>query len=581
MLRFFPTVLLLLFIQIGITQTVLTDGFQTETALKKGEKHLYQLKLKKGAFVEISLLQKGVDVQILLLNAKSDTLSTFDSPNGSTGLEAIEYLAPASGLYSFHVMPLPPEVDGVTEPREIEMFLEENQGDYAIEKVAIMTCKEYQEKVLAEEKRLQSVVNWFGENAVQFKTVEAENGFEDLQFLKPILKDVSIVALGEATHGTREFFQMKHRMLEFLVKEMGYTVFAIEASYAACLNINDYVLYGKGDKGIALASQGFWTWDTEEVLDMIEWMRQYNLTQIDEDKKLKFYGFDVQDLRTPALKLRPLLQKMDTSLSIRFDSLRAIQKRVMMEKPEENLDKYHELTAKGNAILAELIMNEGRLIHKTSQETFATTIDLYRAFLHAWNNSVDYLDRQMTGERKADFRDYYMAENVQYLLNREKPGTKFVLWAHNGHVSSNPEAFINMGIGPMGGHLRERFGEAYYSFAFAFNKGGFQAFGFTGKRGLRGFEVEAAAKPNTDWVLSQIEKPLSITNFRVKLPDLMQTYFEKNVSFFGTGAGFGDDWGRNSYEHLDFLKCHDALIFIDTTTRAIPSEQVKSRMSVE
>jgi len=54
-------------------------------------------------------------------------------------------------------------------------------------------------------------------------------------------------------------------MLEFLVKEMGFTVFAIEASYPACMNINDFVLYGKGDRSAALASQKFWTWDTNEV----------------------------------------------------------------------------------------------------------------------------------------------------------------------------------------------------------------------------------------------------------------------------------------------------------------------------
>jgi len=63
------------------------------------------------------------------------------------------------------------------------------------------------------------------------KSVKAESGFEDLSPLKNVLKDVQIVGLGEATHGTKEFFQMKHRMLEFLVKEMGFTVLALEFNY--------------------------------------------------------------------------------------------------------------------------------------------------------------------------------------------------------------------------------------------------------------------------------------------------------------------------------------------------------------
>ena len=63
--------------------------------------------------------------------------------------------------------------------------------------------------------------NWLRENAIPFNTTEPGSGFDDLMPLKEIIGDARIVALGEATHGTREFFQMKHRMLEFLVKEMG------------------------------------------------------------------------------------------------------------------------------------------------------------------------------------------------------------------------------------------------------------------------------------------------------------------------------------------------------------------------
>lgn len=65
------------------------------------------------------------------------------------------------------------------------------------------------------------------ENLIPIKTTQAGNGFEDLMPLKEILKDKKIIGMGEATHGTCEFFQMKHRMFEFLVEEMGYRVFGI------------------------------------------------------------------------------------------------------------------------------------------------------------------------------------------------------------------------------------------------------------------------------------------------------------------------------------------------------------------
>src|SRR5262249_23299687 len=109
-----------------------------------------------------------------------------------------------------------------------------------------------------------------------------------------------IVSLGEATHGTREFFQLKHRLLEFCVAELGFTIFGIEASYPECLRVNDYVLRGTGNPAEALAGTRFWTWDTEEVLALIEWMRGWNATHA---RQVKFYGFDMQFPTEAALGL--------------------------------------------------------------------------------------------------------------------------------------------------------------------------------------------------------------------------------------------------------------------------------------
>ncbi|MCP4659867.1 MAG: hypothetical protein GY856_31070, partial [bacterium] len=73
----------------------------------------------------------------------------------------------------------------------------------------------------------QEVVAWIHEHAIPLATPEAEQGFDDLRPVRELIGDARVVGLGEATHGTREFFQLKHRMLEFLVEEMGFTVFAI------------------------------------------------------------------------------------------------------------------------------------------------------------------------------------------------------------------------------------------------------------------------------------------------------------------------------------------------------------------
>jgi erythromycin esterase-like protein len=137
----------------------------------------------------------------------------------------------------------------------------------------------------------QDPVEWIRANAIRLTTPEAGHGFADLQPLKRLIGDARIVSLGEATHGSREFFQLKHRMLEFLATEMGFTIFSIEANMPEAYRLNDYVLNGTGDPAQLLKGMYFWTWDTEEVLAMIRWMREFNQSG---RGRVQFTGFDMQ-----------------------------------------------------------------------------------------------------------------------------------------------------------------------------------------------------------------------------------------------------------------------------------------------
>ncbi|HUD72672.1 MAG TPA: erythromycin esterase family protein, partial [Dongiaceae bacterium] len=134
-------------------------------------------------------------------------------------------------------------------------------------------------------------VDWVRRTAIPLTSVEAGHGFEDLQPLKKIVGDARLVSLGEATHGSREIFQLKHRMIEFLATEMGFTIFAIEANMPEAYRLNDYVLKGEGDPAALLKGMYFWTWDTEEVLAMIRWMREFNQSG---KGRIEFTGFDMQ-----------------------------------------------------------------------------------------------------------------------------------------------------------------------------------------------------------------------------------------------------------------------------------------------
>jgi len=136
-----------------------------------------------------------------------------------------------------------------------------------------------------------SVRDWISSHAVRLATPEASHGFDDMEPLRQVVGDARIVALGEATHGTSEFFRFKHRMVEFLASQMGFTIFGIEANLPEAYRLNDYVLHGTGDPAALIRGMYFWTWNTREVLAMVEWMRQFNASG---KGKIQFTGFDMQ-----------------------------------------------------------------------------------------------------------------------------------------------------------------------------------------------------------------------------------------------------------------------------------------------
>lgn len=134
-------------------------------------------------------------------------------------------------------------------------------------------------------------IAWLKSSVLTFETAEAGHGFDDLPPLKELIGDARIVALGEGTHGTREFFQMKHRLVEYLASEMGFTIFSIEANMPEAYRVNDFVLTGEGDPKQLLKGMYFWTWNTQEVLDMILWIREFNKSG---KGRIEFTGFDMQ-----------------------------------------------------------------------------------------------------------------------------------------------------------------------------------------------------------------------------------------------------------------------------------------------
>ena len=108
-----------------------------------------------------------------------------------------------------------------------------------------------------------------------------------------IPENTRIIALGEATHGNREFQQLKLDVFRIMVEQYGVRAFALEGDYGGCEVVNRYIHGGEGPAEKAAAAIGFAIYRTGEMEDLISWMRSYNETVADGDD-IRFYGFDMQ-----------------------------------------------------------------------------------------------------------------------------------------------------------------------------------------------------------------------------------------------------------------------------------------------
>ncbi|MCB9291729.1 MAG: erythromycin esterase family protein [Lewinellaceae bacterium] len=164
---------------------------------------------------------------------------------------------------------------------------------------------------------------WLAQQAAPLKRVDAtpkgkQPDFSDLAAFRRIAGGAQLIALGESTHGTGEFFRLKHRLLEYAVREMGVTAFAIEANQLAVVPINRYVLHGEGNARATMKAM-FKVWNTEEMLDLIEWMRAHN--RDNPENKVEFVGFDMQDPQLPIDSLLAFLEDYAPELLPPVDSL--------------------------------------------------------------------------------------------------------------------------------------------------------------------------------------------------------------------------------------------------------------------
>ena len=304
------------------------------------------------------------------------------------------------------------------------------------------------------ESQKEELCTWLQSNTVKLNTVQPGSGFEDLMPLKDTIGNTRIIALGEAAHLNRDFYKVKHRLVEFLVTEMGFNLFAIESTFAGALQLNDYILNGEGDPQRALAALSYPAWNTEEVLDVVKWMKQYNSAH---ERKIKFYGFDLKPACGSANGVYDYLKK--TGLTDKYDDLLSYIKNPWTAAKLRGAVKNEHDTTKEQ--VKELIAYLESVMPERSSSTFKDW-DLAIQYSRVILQYIEFYSLSSISDA-TDYRDKCMAENVQWMMQHESD-SKAVLWAANAHVTKAPYG------GTMGYHLYQKYGDDIMIVALLRNK---------------------------------------------------------------------------------------------------------------
>ncbi|MBN8826163.1 MULTISPECIES: erythromycin esterase family protein [unclassified Spirosoma] len=285
-----------------------------------------------------------------------------------------------------------------------------------------------------------AIVQALNKSIAPIQDADPNRDFTDLTPLDTILTKAQVVGMGEGTHGTREFFQMKDRLFRYMVQKHGIKAIGFEANFGRSVIVNRFI-HGQttnlASASVAAKSMYFWTWSTEEVRDLLQWMKDYNVGK-PGDQQLSFYGFDCQYADDEWPLIYEFLAKVEPTSLPGSDSLASLYNRFVA-----NETKWAAAGGRENYEIAR------QAVRVLIQQADITNGDVCNTYIK---------------------RDMYMAENVQWMLTRMHV-SKASLWAHNYHISNIP--YANCSQPSMGGYLKQLLKDKYLTICTFLTNGSF------------------------------------------------------------------------------------------------------------
>ncbi|MFF1378192.1 erythromycin esterase family protein [Streptomyces sp. NPDC058308] len=382
-------------------------------------------------------------------------------------------------------------------------------------------------------------------------------GTEDLRPLDAMVGGASVVGLGEATHGSHEFFTMKERVFAHLVAEKGFTTFAQEVSWTTGLRFDAYVRGGGGDaRELVHRELAKTPWDTDEYVHLLRWMRAYN--ERHPERELRFMG---NDLNYPQQGVelfdgvRNHLRAHEPDLLRRVDRLYAPLRRLT------DGDTYMGLPLAERKALAKKASEAYGLLRGRQKGSAARAFELALQHARSIAQTADmYAFPLDTDEGRRDamlYRDRIMAENTAWW--QRYAGGKVFLSAHNAHVAY--ETYDPRYPKMQGAFLRDRLGKRYTSIGFTFDQGSFMAQGTDDER-WKSFSVGPATRGMNEYTIDKVRHDDYFVDLRTLPATTRKWLGEARVT-----RSIGSGWPDGPYK-IRLAPSHDILIHLHRVSAA-------------
>lgn len=406
----------------------------------------------------------------------------------------------------------------------------------------------------------------------------AENDYDNLM---RAIGDASIVLLGEASHGTHEFYAERARISQRLIREKGFSALAVEADWPDAYRVNRYIRLQSDEISAYEALSDFkrfptWMWRNAEIEKFVQWLYQWN-KGLDQGQRIGFYGLDLYSLHASSEVVIRYLEKIDPRAAEE-----ARERYACFEHCNFNMQDYGFFSRYGLAknceqeVLDQLITLQKKTMDYMQYEGNRLQDEFMNAEQNARivkNAEKYYRSMFHSNVLSWNLRDHHMTETVGIIrdyLSRSHREAKIIVWAHNSHLgderATEMAKYKQVNVGQL---LREIYGDQVFSLGFSTYTGTVTA--------ASSWDFPAVVKRVNPGLPDSWESLFHQTHMKafllnLKQPELVQQLTQSKLQR-AIGVIYLPETERQShYFEARLIDQFDALIHIDRTNALIPLE---------